>query len=111
MSTFAATSSGGSSEEERPFKFSWQQTMLRIKDPKISVPYYCDNYGFKQIIHYDFPQWNFSLYFLAILKEGEMEGIAPGSKDAEDFLWRYQGVVLELTCDTTTAPKTMPPSK
>lgn len=30
-------------------KFSWQQTMLRIKDPKLSVPFYERNFGFTLI--------------------------------------------------------------
>lgn len=40
MSTFAS---------HNPHRFSWQQTMLRIKDPKISVPFYENHFGFKLI--------------------------------------------------------------
>ena len=40
-----------------PHNFSWQQTMLRIKDPKKSVPFYKDHFGFTLIHQYDFPQW------------------------------------------------------
>lgn len=32
-----------------PFNFSWQQTMLRIKDPLITVPFYERHFGFKLI--------------------------------------------------------------
>ena len=53
-----------------PHNFSWQQTMLRIKDPLVSVPFYQTHFGFKLIHKYDFPQWKFSLYFMAILPEG-----------------------------------------
>eukprot|EP01035_Chromulina_nebulosa_P055547 gene55547-76113_t len=80
-----------------PHKFSWQQTMLRIKDPKISVPFYEKHFGFKLIHKYDFPQWNFSLYFLTILPEGELFDLAPGSKESEKYLWTMNGVCLELT--------------
>ena len=80
-----------------PHKFSWQQTMLRIKDPKISVPFYENHFGFKLIHKYDFPQWNFSLYFLTILPEGESFELTPGSKESEKFLWTMKGVCLELT--------------
>ncbi len=66
MSVFEATT------ERNPLNFSWQQTMLRIKDPKISVPFYEKNFGFKLIHSYDFPHWSFSLYFLAILPEDEV---------------------------------------
>lgn len=84
------------SEAQRRLKFSWQQTMLRIKDPKISVPYYESNFGFKLIHKYDFPQWNFSLYFMGVVPEGE-ELPAPGSKEAEAYLWKLNGTCLELT--------------
>ena len=50
-------------------RFTWQQTMLRIKDPTVSVPFYEKHYGFQLVHTYDFPQWNFSLYFMAILPE------------------------------------------
>lgn len=45
------------SEDQLKHNFSWQQTMLRIKDPKLSVPFYEQHFGFKLIHHYDFPQW------------------------------------------------------
>ena len=40
-----------------PHNFSWQQTMLRIKDPERSVPFYRDNFGFTLIHSFTFPQW------------------------------------------------------
>lgn len=92
--------------------------MLRIKDPKVTVPYYEKNFGFTlihkyvetfsiaasrillifkiDIYRYDFPQWNFSLYFLATLPEGEV-GPVPGTKEAEKYLWSMKGTCLELT--------------
>ena len=79
-----------------PPRFSWQQTMLRIKDPKISVPFYENHFGFKQIHFYHFPQWNFSLYFLAILPEGATHP-EPGTVESEEYLWNFDGVCLELT--------------
>lgn len=30
--------------------YFWQQTMLRIKDPKVTVPFYEEHFGF-QLIH------------------------------------------------------------
>lgn len=77
-------------------KFSWQQTMLRIKDPKISVPFYQQHFGFTLIHSYDFPQWNFSLYFLAILPD-DVTAPIPCSKESEEFLWTFSGTCLELT--------------
>ena len=71
--------------------FTWQQTMLRIKDPKVSVPFYEDLFGFKLIHFYNFPQWNFSLYFLAFLPNEEKFDLTPGSPESEKYLWSLQG--------------------
>lgn len=70
--------------------------MLRIKDPKVSVPFYENHFGFKLIHTYDFPQWNFSLYFLAILPAGQ-DYPTPGTPESEKFLWSMKHVCLELT--------------
>ena len=40
-----------------PHNFSWQQTMLRIKDPARTLPFYRDNFGFTLIHQFNFPQW------------------------------------------------------
>jgi lactoylglutathione lyase len=48
-----------------PQNFSWQQTMLRIKDPKVTLPFYQEHFGFKLIRDLHFPEWKFSLYFWA----------------------------------------------
>lgn len=90
------------SEAQRQHKFSWQQTMLRIKDPKVSVPFYEKNFGFKLIHKYDFPQWNFGLYFMAILPELEdaivnVPNPIAGTTEAEEYLWAMSGTCLELT--------------
>ncbi|RYG96146.1 hypothetical protein EON65_54860 [archaeon] len=50
------------------------------------------------MIHsYDFPEYKFSLYFLAILPEGEEYALTPGTPEAADYLWTMKGVCLELT--------------
>jgi len=104
MSEFAAAGEAASAPSAsprvaapNPLNFSWQQTMLRIKDPSKSVPFYCDNFGFTLLHKYDFPQWSFSLYFLAILEDGEVWPHTPGSKEAEQAVWTFRGVCLELT--------------
>eukprot|EP01125_Pyxidicula_operculata_P009078 TRINITY_DN2_c0_g1_i1.p1 TRINITY_DN2_c0_g1~~TRINITY_DN2_c0_g1_i1.p1 ORF type:complete len:331 (-),score=78.16 TRINITY_DN2_c0_g1_i1:131-1123(-) len=76
---------------------SWHHTMLRIKDPKLSVPFYESNFGFKLLTRLDFPQWKFSLYFLAILPEGEEGPKDPLSAEAQNYLWTFKGTVVELT--------------
>ena len=53
-------------------KFTWQQTMLRIKNPLVTVPFYTNHFQFQLIKTYHFPQWNFSLYFMATIPEGDV---------------------------------------
>jgi lactoylglutathione lyase len=45
--------------------------MLRVKDLDASIKFYTEHFGFTQLKRLDFPQWKFSLGFLAILPEGE----------------------------------------
>lgn len=44
--------------------FVLNQTMLRIKDPEKSVPFYRDIMGMTLLDRYDFPAMKFSLYFM-----------------------------------------------
>ncbi len=39
------------------------QTMLRIKDPSVSIPFYQDVLGMTLLDQYDFAAMEFSLYF------------------------------------------------
>jgi len=96
MATFASSTTS-SSPPPASCNFSWQQTMLRIKDPKVTVPFFQSHFGFTLIHTYHFPQWNFSLYFLAVLPAGQTYDLVPGTKEAEDFLWRTDLTTLELT--------------
>lgn len=83
---------------ERLHKFQWQQTMLRIKDPLVSIPFYENNFGMKLLHKYDFPQWKFSLYFLVIVDTNEINNLPIfNTKESEDYLWNLNGVCLELT--------------
>jgi lactoylglutathione lyase len=61
----------------------WQQTMLRIKDPKVSVAFYEKHFGFTLIDEYHFPSMSFSLYFLATFPQEEVDklkDVKPGSE-------------------------------
>jgi lactoylglutathione lyase len=51
--------------------FVLNQTMLRIRDPKVSLKFYCEVLGMSLLQKVDFPEYQFSLYFLAYLQEGE----------------------------------------
>lgn len=84
------------STTSNPHNFSWQQTMLRIKDPKLSVPFYEKHFGFKLIHTYRFDQWGFSLYFLATIPEGTILP-TPGTPESAAYLWSMRGTCLELT--------------
>jgi lactoylglutathione lyase len=70
--------------------------MLRIKDPKVSVPFYEKHFGFKLIHTYTFNQWGFSLYFLASVPEGTILP-TPGTPESAAYLWSMRGTCLELT--------------
>jgi len=100
-SAFKFKMSLGSAEksaiENNPYRFSWQQTMLRIKDPTITIPFYENHFGLKLIHKYDFPQWKFSLYFLAVFPEEEPFELTPGTPESEAYLWNMNGTCLELT--------------
>jgi len=76
------------SEETASYKFN--HTMLRIKDPKISLPFYTDIIGMDLIDKLDFS--DFTLYFLAFDRSG---GKATDAEKKADRLNR-EGI-LELT--------------
>jgi lactoylglutathione lyase len=48
------------------------------------------------LLRYEFPQWKFSLYFLAILPHGHAAP-TPGTPESEKYLWTFSGTCLELT--------------
>lgn len=79
--------------------FHWQQTMLRIKDPSLSIPFYEKNFGFQLYHKYDFPQWGFALYFLGIPLEEEVPNLPKtiGGIESEDYIWHLRSTCLELT--------------
>mmetsp|Transcript_5589 Transcript_5589/g.8091 ORF Transcript_5589/g.8091 Transcript_5589/m.8091 type:complete len:349 (+) Transcript_5589:71-1117(+) len=79
---------------------TWQQTMLRIKDPSKSIPFYTDIMGMTVIDSLDFPQWSFKIFFLTTLKEQDDDKkytLTPGSQEAHDYMWSIEGTCLELT--------------
>ncbi|CAE8593947.1 unnamed protein product [Polarella glacialis] len=80
----------------RRYNALWQQTMLRIKDPKVSVPFYEKNFNMKLVHEYHFPQWKFSLYFMERVRDG-VTVPTPGTKESEAYLWNMTGTTLELT--------------
>ncbi len=65
--------------------------MIRIADPAKSLPFYVDMLGMTLIDKFNFPQYNFSLYFLTTLPEGESYTLTPGTQAAHDYLWTMEG--------------------
>ena len=72
--------------------FVLNQTMLRIKDPERSIPFYRDIMGMTLLDRYDFPALKFSLYFM-----GYPQGPIPEERGAR-VKWVFeQPALLELT--------------
>eukprot|EP00051_Salpingoeca_urceolata_P010124 m.123449 g.123449 ORF g.123449 m.123449 type:complete len:330 (+) comp16588_c0_seq1:4831-5820(+) len=77
---------------------SWQQTMLRVKDPVKSIEFYTKLMGMTLIDKCQFPEMKFDLYFLATIdKKGPAYSLTPGTDEAHRFLWTTNLVTLELT--------------
>ena len=47
-------------------EFVFNQTMLRIKDPEVSLDFYVNQLGMTLVKQLDFPEMSFTLYFLVI---------------------------------------------
>jgi len=52
-------------QPEATKKYIMQQVMVRVKDPKVSLDFYIRKLGFHLILHRNFPQYGFSVYFVA----------------------------------------------
>ena len=76
-------------------EFIFNQTMLRIKDPEISLEFYVNVLGMTLIKKLDFPAMEFSLYFLGYLREGD-EPVPDDSQERAAYAFR-QKAMLELT--------------
>lgn len=75
-------------------EFSFAQTMLRIKDPKKSIPFY-KSLGMQVVCekHFD----TFSLYFMASNIPPMNNKVDPTSEESKAFLSTLSVPVLELT--------------
>ena len=59
--------------------FVMNQTMLRIKDPEASVAFYRDVLGMTLLEKFDFPDMEFSLYFMGYPGSEIPESQSPGN--------------------------------
>ena len=76
-------------------EFVFNQTMLRIKDPKDSLDFYVNVLGMTLIKQLDFPEMEFTLYFLGYLRDGDEPVPSDPVKRAEYAF--SQKAMLELT--------------
>jgi lactoylglutathione lyase len=75
--------------------YTFNHTMLRVKDPAKSLAFYTGVLGMTLLAVKKFPAMGFDLYFLAKLTESERENLPTGA-DLEIFAFRQRGI-LELT--------------
>tara|TARA_B100000287_G_scaffold29324_2_gene27567 strand:+ start:1819 stop:2352 length:534 start_codon:yes stop_codon:yes gene_type:complete len=76
-------------------KYIFNQTMLRIKNPKVSLDFYTRIMGMTLYRKIDFPDMKFSLYFLAM--SGDVESTVPEDDDKRTTWTFSQRAMLELT--------------
>lgn len=74
--------------------FTFNHSMLRVKDPKASLAFYTGVLGMQVLRKLDFPEMKFSLYFLAKLGEGAQ---VPQDTSARTTWTFSQQGILELT--------------
>ena len=74
--------------------FVLNHSMLRVKDPKVSLDFYTRVMGMQVLRKLDFPEMKFSLYFLHAGVPGESAPADAGARTAWTFSQRG---ILELT--------------
>ncbi|CAN5269121.1 lactoylglutathione lyase [soil metagenome] len=74
--------------------FVFNHSMMRVKDPAVSLAFYTEVIGMRVLRKLDFPEMKFSLYFLAHLPPSNDVPKASGERTAWTF---SQTGILELT--------------
>jgi lactoylglutathione lyase len=78
--------------ETRGFRLN--HSMLRVKDPERSLDFYSRVFGMRLLRKLDFPELDFSLYFLAALEEAEQ--VPEDINERTRWTFSQRGI-LELT--------------
>lgn len=76
--------------------FTFNHTMLRIKNPEVSLKFYQEILGMTLLHIKRFPQAKFDLYFLAKLTEEELQNLPKEEAERAEFTFSQRGI-LELT--------------
>ncbi|CAG8667904.1 16467_t:CDS:2 [Acaulospora morrowiae] len=72
--------------------YQFNHTMIRVKDPQVSIKFYEEVLGMKLISKSDFPTAKFTLYFLAYVRES----LSESETERKVYTFGREGV-LELT--------------
>lgn len=83
--------------------FTFNHTMLRVKDPVKSLSFYTGILGMTLLAIKKFPDMGFDLYFLAKLTDDERQNL-PAGDDLAIYTFRQRGI-LELTHNYGTENK------
>ena len=83
--------------------FTFNHTMLRVKDPKRSLEFYTGILGMTLLAVKQFEEMGFDLYFLAKLTDEERQNLPEGD-DLAIYTFRQRGI-LELTHNYGTEDK------
>jgi len=75
--------------------FTFNHTMIRVKDPAKSLEFYTGVLGMTLLAIKKFPEMEFDLYFLAKLTDSERDNL-PAGEDLAIYTFRQRGI-LELT--------------
>jgi lactoylglutathione lyase len=96
MTAFVSENQPGVHFKPEPItqRYVLNHSMLRVKDPKLSLDFYTQVMGMRLLRKLDFPEWTFSLYFLAMVPEGEEVPEEVGERQRYTFTRQS---VLELT--------------
>merc|ERR1712107_445430 len=77
----------------------FHQTMLRVKDPTVSVPFYEQNFQMRLVHWMRFSKQGYTVYFLERQRAENQSppcSLAKTSTECERYLWTMNGVTLEL---------------
>ncbi|MCW8126131.1 lactoylglutathione lyase [Microbulbifer halophilus] len=84
--------------------YVFNQTMLRIVDPERSLDFYTRVLGMRLVRKLDFPEMQFTLYFLAYLDEQQAQAVPEDDNRRTTFTFGREAM-LELTHNWGTEEK------